>query len=267
MKRNIYSAETLKEARKLVVSLRRLWREMLAATLLVPRLPTSETEVPYHPSAMAVRAAHVTRWSALYLVFGLWGVHILHLCRFMLVGWKKISALPDWQIPLQTSFWLGLVLLPMGVVAVSLLRRWPRLFLVVTLALLYETLSQALGRSMFKLISDLGIWGTVLGGYSLRSYYSPHIVELLPPKQISAFHAEALGVLRTAVNVCLFVIGTLGIAVTSNLISRYFDTPLGQGTAWVHVGTMLYLALGMACFVVHPLFGSVVSARLRLSQS
>lgn len=51
------------------------------------------------------------------------------------------------------------------------------------------------------------------------------------------------------------------------MISRYFDGPLGQGAAWVHGGTMLYLALGMACFVVHSRFRAAVAARRRLSDS
>lgn len=208
-----------------------------------------------------------TRGIALYLIVGLWGVHVLHICRFRLVGWERISALPDWQISLRAAFWLGLILLPAGAVAVTLLRRWPGLFIAATVVLCFEVLSQTLGRSMFKLVGDLGVWGTALGGYSLRTQYGLQAVKSLPRQQLGAFHSECLAVLRTAVNVCLFVIGTLGIAVTSNLVSRYFDGPLGQGTAWVHVGTMLYLTLGMAGFVIHPLFRAVVAARIRLSES
>lgn len=40
-----------------------------------------------------------------------------------------------------------------------------------------------------------------------------------------------------------------------------------QGTAWVHVGTMPYLVVGMAGFIVYPLFRAVVAARARLSES
>ncbi|MCZ6652106.1 MAG: hypothetical protein O7D91_03670 [Planctomycetota bacterium] len=192
---------------------------------------------------------------------------MLHVCRFMLVGWDKISAFPDWQIPVRLASWLGLILVPTVVGAVLLLRRWPSAFCTFMVALICEVLSQVLGRSMFKLVGDVAVWGTVLVGHSLQSYYSLWNVQSLPHQQIAAFHSECLGMMRTTVNVCLFAIGTLGIAVTSNLISRYFDGPLGQGTAWVHVGTMLYLASGMACFIVRPLFRAVVAARMRLSES
>lgn len=261
------SAERLREARRLVVSLRRGWRGLRIAGLRVIHALGDGVRGALRNAGAAIGATLTTHSSAFYLALGLWGVHVLHVFRFKLVGWEKISALPDWQISLRAAFWLGLVLLPAGMVAVTVLRRWPRLFVAATVVLCFEVLSQTLGRSMFKLVGDLGVWGTVLGGYSLQSHYGLQAVESLPRQQLGPFHSECLAVLRTAVNVCLFVIGTLGIAVTSNLVARYYDGPLGQGTAWVHVGTMLYLALGMAGFVIYPLFRAVVAARVRLSEN
>jgi hypothetical protein len=248
-----------------VVSLRRGWHEARAVLSRACRAGSGAFRTEPRSLSNVAGAALATRGAVLYLVFGLWGVHILHVCRFRLVGWGKISALPDWQIPLGAAFWLGLVLLPAATAAAVLVRRRPGWFVAAMVVLLFEALSQTFGRSMFKLIGDLGVWGTILGGSRLEVHYGLRAVESLPREQLGAFHAECLGVLRTTVNVCLFVIGTLGIAVTSNLLSRYFDGPLGQGTAWVHVGTMLYLAFGMAGFIVYPLFRAVLAARERFS--
>ncbi len=261
-----HGAERLRELRHLIVSSRRAWRDMRVAASQATCVVGKVIKDALRSTYAVVSATLATHPGVLYLISGLWGVHSLHLCRFRLVGWEKISALPDWQITLRAAFWLGLLLLPGALVAAAVLRRWRGFVVTAIVVLCFEVLSQSLGRSMFKLVGDLGVWGTVLGGYGLRSHYSLRVVELLPRQQLGAFHSECLAVLRTAVNVCLFVIGTLGIAVTSNLVSQYFDGPLGQGTAWVHVGTMLYLAVGMAGLVIYPLFRAVVASRLRLSR-
>jgi hypothetical protein len=205
-------------------------------------------------------------WAAVYLAVGLWVVHTLHVCRFLLVGWDQISALPDWQIGTWRAFWLGFGLLPLAVGGVVAIRRWPRPATVVGAAVVCEIVSQMIGRSLFTLTGDIGVWGTVIGGYIVRRHYGPFVVASTPPKALTVLHAESLGVLRTLVNVCLFVIGTLGIAVTSNVISHYFGTDLGQGTAWVQVGSMLYLAFGMAVFMVWPLLQTVVAIRKRVGE-
>lgn len=260
-----YGAEALKEARKLILSIRRCVRQERVTARIVTRGWRDRVASLFQPGGGASAPMEATPWSALYLVIGLCGVHMLHVSRFMLVGWDRISAFPDWQIELHVALWLGLMLIPIGITAILVLRRWPRVFVAVAMVVLCESISQVLGRSMFKLVGDLGVWGTILAGYSLQSHYGVRTVHALPAQQLAAFHSECLGLMRTAVNVCLFVIGTLGIAVTSNLISQYFEGPLGQGTAWVHVGTMLYLAIGMACFVVQPLHRGAVAARRQLS--
>lgn len=247
-----HGAETLRQLRKLLITLRLLIR-------------SSRAELPNGlPAAQLRTTPGIDWWSAAYLVCGLWAVHMLHVARFMLVGWDRISAFPDWQITLPVALRLGFLLIPLAGAAILLLRRWPRPSLYIVVMIGFELSSQTLGRSMFKLVGDGGIWGTVLLGAAIRANYSVRVARALPDSQIEAFRSECIDILRMTVTVCLFVIGTLGLAVTSNLISRYFDEPLGQGTAWVHVGTMLYLSLGMACFLIAPLFRAVVAARSRL---
>jgi len=194
-------------------------------------------------------------------------MHALHTFRFILADWKAISALPDWQLHPITAFWLGLVLLPVGSACVVASNKWGGLWSVIVSALVLETVSQVFGRSLFKLSGDMGVWAIVLGRYYVTEIYGLDKVPLIPTRALSVFHSEALGVLRTLVNVCLFVIGTLGIAVTSNLIAHYFDTDLGQGTAWVQVGMVYYIAFGMAGFIIIPLFRTVIAVRQRLDET
>lgn len=208
----------------------------------------------------------LNRWTAAYLAVGLWMVHTLHVCRFLLANWDRISAFPDWQIGTWTAFWLGHLLIPLAAGGAILIRRWPTPRRVIGIAIGCEVFSQTIGRSLFTLTGDLGVWGTVVGGYLIRQHYGCQIVPAIPAKALGAFHAESLGILRTLVNVCLFVIGTLGIAVTSNLISHYFGTDLGQGTAWVQVGSMIYLAAGMGVFMLWPLLLAVIAARKRIGE-
>jgi hypothetical protein len=208
----------------------------------------------------------VTRGSAVYLIFGLWVVHVLHALRFLLARWTAISALPNWTLSPSLALWLGTALPVIGGGAVLVLRRRSSPAIVLLAALGCELASQVIGRSFFKLTADLGVWFTVVSGYYLRRHYGLSIVQATPPRALPALHAEALGMLRSLVNVCLFVIGTLGIAVTSNLITRYFGTDLGQGTAWVQVAMMLYVAAGMASLILWPLFRSLVAIRLRIGR-
>ena len=86
--------------------------------------------VPHNPRKL------FTTWSALYLIIGLWAVHVLHVCRFALVGWSEIAALPDWRISLRASLWFGLLLLPAASAVVALMRRYPELVLGVVAVVL-----------------------------------------------------------------------------------------------------------------------------------
>jgi hypothetical protein len=64
-------------------------------------------------------------WTAGYLALGLWLVHTLHVCRFLLVDWNQITAFPDWQVKPWTALWLGAQVPMVALVGVGAIRRWP----------------------------------------------------------------------------------------------------------------------------------------------
>lgn len=195
-----------------------------------------------------------------YLVLGVWGAHLLHISRFRLVGWSHISALPDYPISLCLSFWLSLLLIPLVVVISILLLKNPKLWMVIACFVLSEAASQVLGRSLIKFVVDLGLWGTLVGNYIIDSFYGSNVAEY-SRKSLSVLHSEMLVILRIMVTGSLFVVGTLGITVASNIISRYFNGELGQGTAWCYIGSIIYLAFGMFFLLILPLFKTIVQVR------
>lgn len=176
---------------------------------------------------------------ATYLAFGIWRVHVLHISRFALVRWSHISAIsafPDHRITLRLAFWLGLLLLPLLAGVIVLIQRHPRLLAVIAGFAITEVSSQLLGRSLVKFVIDSGLWSTAVGNHIVQRWYGSHVVEGAGNGLLPTLHSEVLGILRIAVNVCLFVIGTLGITVASQILSRYFIGELGQGTVWCYVG-------------------------------
>lgn len=205
-------------------------------------------------------------WTAGYLALGLWLVHTLHVCRFLLVDWNQITAFPDWQVKPWTALWLGALVPMVALVGVGAIRRWPRIGTVIGVALACELTSQATGRSLFTAAGDVALWGIVVGAYLVRKHYGSQIVATAPAKALSALHSEALGIFRALITVCLFVIGTLGVAVTSMVVSRTFGNDLGQGAAWVQMGSVVYLAIGMTVFMLWPLLRTVRAARARIGE-
>ena len=202
----------------------------------------------------------------LYMVAGVWSVHLLHIARFRLVKWDTISAFPDYQISIRVSLWLSLLLLPILAVAMILIHRYKHLCVFIICFLVIELASQSIGRSLIKFVTDIGIWGVISGSFVLRGLYGKECVDETNEATLKILHSEILGILRITVNVCLFVIGTLGITVASRLISQYFGEELGQGTAWCYIGSILYLSLGMVCFIIVPLYNSMVRVRRRVGQ-
>lgn len=89
-----------------------------------------------------------------YLTVGIWAVHAMHIARFRLVGWRSISALPNYQISLELSFWLGLALPMIVASAVIYLRKHSSLAATVCCFVIVETISQVLGRSLMKFIVE-----------------------------------------------------------------------------------------------------------------
>ena len=208
----------------------------------------------------------VSLYRTVYLCFGIWAVHLLHLLRFRLVDWSHISALPDWRITLGASFWMGLLLIPLVFGASWVLSKHPTLPLLIVCFMITEAATQVVGRSLLKLVTDMGVWSTVVGNYAVLSLYGRSTVEKTGPHALATLHSEVLGILRTTANICMFVIGTLGIGVASNWISRYFGEGLGQGTSWAYVIGVLYLAFGMFFFLALPLFQTLREVRERINQ-
>jgi len=199
--------------------------------------------------------------SSLYLVLGMWGAHLLHIARFRLVGWSHISAFPDYLISLEAAFWWSFLLFPILTGGVIILHRHPRLLLVVGVFTVTETVSQIFGRSMMKLVIDIGLWSIIVWNHIIVKFYGREVVEHATHKELPILHSEVLTILKITVQICMFIVGTLGITVASQVLSRYFSGELGQGTAWCYVSSMLYLALGMICLLIVPLFKSLFIAR------
>lgn len=132
--------------------------------------------------------------------------------------------------------------------------------MVIACFVLSEAASQVLGRSLIKFVVDLGLWGTLVGNYIIDSFYGSNVAEY-SRKSLSVLHSEMLVILRIMVTGSLFVVGTLGITVASNIISRYFNGELGQGTAWCYIGSIIYLAFGMFFLLILPLFKTIVQVR------
>jgi len=124
-----------------------------------------------------------------------------------------------------------------------------------------EVASQMLGRSLIKLVVDLGLWSTLIGNHIIGRMYGQQVIHKNSDKVLPILHSEVLGILRTTINVCLFVVGTLGISIASNFLSRYFVGELGQGTTWCYVGSILYLAIGMYFLLVLPLYKALIDIR------
>jgi small-conductance mechanosensitive channel len=200
----------------------------------------------------------------LYLVVGVWGVHLLHLARFFLVKWTAISAFPDYEIGLRTSLSLSLLLLPLSIATMFLINRYRHVWVFILCFLVTELASQSIGRSLIKFVIDIGIWGIIAGNFVVSHLYSRAQTGSATETTLKILHSEILGILRTTVNVCLFAIGTLGITVVSRLITQYFDEELGQGTAWCYIGGVLYISLGMVYFLIIPLYNSMVKVRERI---
>ena len=206
-------------------------------------------------------------WAAAYLALGLWLVHTLHVCRFLLVDWDQITAFPAWRIDTWRAFWLGALVPAVAIAGIVAIRRWPRLATVIIVAVACELTSQASGRSLFTAAGDVALWGIVVGAYLVRKYYGLGVVATAPQRALAALHSEALGIFRALITVCLFVIGTLGVAVTSMVISRTFGSDLGQGASWVQAGSVIYLAIGMTTFMLWPLLRTVRAARARIGDA
>jgi len=203
---------------------------------------------------------------AIFLIVGVWATHLLHLFRFWKVDWSHISALPDYRISITLSFWLGFLLIPILAATVAVLDRFRVLWVFVLCFLTTEVVSQVLGRSLIKFVIDVGLWCTVAGNHIVRRLYGKAVVDKTSPKALPVLHSESLGVLGSTATVCMFVIGTLGVTVASNFLSRYFAGELGQGTAWFYVGSIIYLAFGMYSLLIVPLFKTVIRVRERINR-
>jgi hypothetical protein len=202
--------------------------------------------------------------SSLYLVLGVWGAHLLHIARFRLVRWSHISAFPDYRISLEAAFWWSFLLFPILTGAAIILHRRPRLLFVIAFFTVTEMVSQTFGRSMMKLVIDIGLWSIIVWNHIIVKFYGREVVGHVTRKELPIFHSEVLTILKITVQICMFIIGTLGITVASQVLSRYFSGELGQGTAWCYVSSMLYLALGMICLLIVPLFKSLLIAREKI---
>lgn len=200
-----------------------------------------------------------------FVALGMWVSHFCHVIRFYAVGWSHISAFPDWSISTGLSLYLSPVIPLVVLVACYACARRPSAVLFACAIALSVVTSEVIGRSFFKVLLDLACWGTVISGLFIRHTYDARRFADLSPDVLRVVHAELLGVLRTGINVCLFVLGTLTISVISNLIARYFDEGLGQVTAWAYVIGVVYLACGLAVFIVTPLFRSMLQVRVMLS--
>jgi len=159
---------------------------------------------------------------------------------------------------------LAFALLPLVTGAAVMLWARPRLWLLLLSVLVCELASQVLGRSLLKFGVDLGIWGIVVGNHVLRELYGSAVLDRYSGKALSALHSELVGVLRVAITSSFFVIGTLGISVASNYVTRYFGGKLAQGTAWAYVASILYIFLGLFGFLMLPVFSAMVRAREKI---
>jgi hypothetical protein len=203
----------------------------------------------------------------IYLVLGGWLIHLLHLCRFWIAGWNEISALPNFQIDLWKSFWLGMLLVPLLTSISYLLERHRHWAFAIFLFVVFETSSQLVGRSLIKCVCDLAIWGTVLGNDMLYKYYGRNVVEEANVEKLSVLHSELLGVFRTVIQTCMVVVGTIGVSAAGGIFKEYFtEKQLGQSTIWCYIAGILYIALGMVVLLVLPLFRSLVFTRNRILQ-
>lgn len=202
--------------------------------------------------------------AAAYLAIGLWLVHTLHVCRHLLVDLEQITAFPAWRIETWTALWAGAAVPLVALAGVWAIRRSPRAITIVLVALVCELVSQATGRSLITAAGDATIWGVVIGSALVRRFYSPAVVAAEPTRSLPALHSEALGILRALVTICLFALGSLGVAVASLVVSAAFDGEPGDDAAWVQVGSVVYLAAGMVGLILWPLLITVRTARARI---
>ncbi len=200
----------------------------------------------------------------LYFVIGIWVVHFLHISRFYLVNWNVISAFPNWEIKIICSFYLSFILFPLSLIAIVLFNLSKKVWIFALCLLITELISQLIGRSLIKLVLDIGIWAIIAGNYFIFHLYDISHNMSGNENTLKIMHSEILGILRTTVSICLFAIGTLGITVVSRLITQYFDNELGQGTAWCYIIGLLYISFGMVYFIIIPLYTSMVKVRKRI---
>lgn len=197
-----------------------------------------------------------------YSAVGFLVSHILHLSRFMLVGRNSISALPDYEIQIYRSLWLGFfVLLPVLVVAFGCALRRDNLTLLFILGIICELVSQALGRSLLKFTIDAGIWSTIAVSRMLARHYSEALLGSYRGRALGALHSELVSMLRVVLMLTFFAVGTVGLTAGSNLILRNFDQTLGQGTLWAFLIGIFYVVLGLYFLLVLPMFRTMVHAR------
>ena len=202
--------------------------------------------------------------AAIYLALGLWLVHTLHVCRHLLVDLEQITAFPDWRLETWTALWVGTLVPLVALAGVVAIRRSPRFRTILLVAVICELVSQATGRSLFTAAGDATLWSVVIGASVVRRFYSPAVVASEPMRSLPALHSEALGILRALVTVCLFVLGSLGVAVASLVVSAAFDGEPGEDASWVQVGSVIYLAGGMTVLILWPLLVTVRAARARI---
>lgn len=205
-------------------------------------------------------SSQLTLGSTIFVALGLWLSHASHVGRFVMADRDSIYAFPDWKISLaNASFWsLAIVVAALG--GGYCFYKQPRVGVAIAIAVVCFLISQSIGRSFYKALIDIGIWLTVLACCANAVIYD-NSPQARTSESLRMLHSELLGVLRIWVNVCLFTLGTIGISVVSNVVARYFDSDLGQSTAWAYFLTLAYLAMGMMIFIVSPLFRRIVRVR------
>ena len=159
-----------------------------------------------------------------------------------------------------------MIFIPLILCDVILLVRKRTLLVAIACFSATEIATQILGRSLIKLVIDLGFYFTLIGNHIINHLYGYQDVQGSNKNILPILHSEVLGILRISVNICLFVVGTLGISIASNFLSRYFTGELAQGTTWAYFGGIIYLSGGMYWLLILPLYKTLINIRERIAE-